>query len=93
MNETLKVFDYDSIEYAILEAVANELNKRTDFKRNFFVKECYLDIDQNWMYTTIAESDSVFGYYQALTPKQQKILIEGNKKERDTVINEIVEKK
>lgn len=74
-NEHLKVFPPESIEFQQLQMAALLLNQMcTD--RQFHVEVTYYDFGQHWLYTTLIATDSDSEMtYQALQPKEQKILI------------------
>ena len=69
-----RTFDIDSEEYNRLKAVAEELTKESPNKHSYCVKDVYLDIGQNWMWTTII--DTTVGY-QALSPRNWFDIVNG----------------
>lgn len=95
-NEHLKVFQKDSEEHKNLETMAALLNK-TDSALNYTVEETYYDCGANWMYTTLIAHDpkekGILASYQALNPRQQKMIVFGTDDDRQTVLAEIMKKR
>lgn len=82
----------DSKAYKRLEAAAALIQAETD--KNCIVKECFYDMGQDWMWTTIlCESGmQTFPYMQILNPKQQKLIIFGSLKQFQETVLELIEK-
>ena len=93
-SEVLRIYKPGSPEYKALENFANELNNDERFMANYYVGETYFDYGQNWKITTIlaktpnGSSINSTGY-QALTPRNQENVINGNNLEE--VKNDILE--
>lgn len=80
--DALQVFETNSTEYNRLQKLCDLLNQHiSETNKSYEVKVCYFDAGQDWLYTTIiatnltAAPTSCLRTYQALTPKQQELII------------------
>lgn len=71
----IKIFDINSEEYARLNyavALLNAIGNGIWYE----VKTIYFDAGQGWLWTTIIAHSSNRGFsWQALTPKQQEVIV------------------
>ena len=76
-NDALQLFPKDSKEYEKLQMAALSLNVLDARGTKYTVEDTYFDYGQDWKYTTLIAnaSDTSFSY-QALTPRQQRALLE-----------------
>lgn len=79
MTECIKVFGKDTAEYKLLEAAAAMLTEQSPNKYRYYVGETYFDFGQGWKWTTIiCDNNSEWGGYQALNPREQEEVLNGN---------------
>lgn len=76
-----RTFDPESEEYQRLKNVAKALEKQSPNKHTYIVKDVYLDIGQNWMWTTIID---ITVDYQILCPRDWLDIVNG------TSVNDII---
>ena len=69
-----RTFNIDSEEYNRLKVVAEELTKTSPNKHKYCVKDVYLDIGQDWMWTTII---NITVGYQVLSPRNWFDIVNG----------------
>lgn len=68
-----KEIDYGTKEYCKLESVANILQALSPNGAQYFVSDCFFDIGQNWVWTTIIRNG--FRDCQILCPRDWERII------------------
>lgn len=81
---TLRVFEKGTKGYERLEAASKMVNAFTN--ENTTVRTIYFDYGQDWKFTTVVAD------YQVLTPAMQELIINGDLKQFQEVVNEVIEK-
>lgn len=69
-----RTFNSESEEYQRLKNVAKALEKQSPNKHTYAVRDVYLDIGQNWMWTTIIDTTAD---YQILCPRDWFDIVNG----------------
>lgn len=95
-NDHLKVFTKRSKEYKRLKQFVTILNAMSNHLR-FSIETIYFDMGSDWKYTTIIAHNpdevGVLSRWQALNPKQQKTILNGDVSDWNTVIKELLSHK
>lgn len=76
-------FKEDSEEYYSLKEFAELLTKNSPNKEIYIVGDCYLDIGQNWMWTTILNKTKG---YQAICSSEWFDIV--NREDFNTILND-----
>lgn len=93
----LTLFNESSNEYNNLKNIMIAFNKQVTHIQ-LTIQNCYFDMGQNWMYTTLICNDtrlpknSVLSSWQALSPKDQEIAVYGSDDERLDLIQKLITK-
>ena len=83
MDEHIRIFEPGSKEYEALQAFAGKVNAMGG-NVELRVETTYFDFGQDWKWTTLIahrrdmEPGSVLSSWQALTPKEQSYVINGD---------------
>lgn len=76
MSKQIKEFPKGTEERKRLELAASLMTFLSPKRKQYEVKECYFDVDQKWVWSTIlGDIDDEWGGYQALDPAQQLAII------------------
>ena len=76
MANYIRQYAPNSDEVAKLAYASAELTKRSRKGTAFYVDDCYFDLGQNWMWTTIIARRPNGDHWQALCPRDhEKILL------------------
>ena len=93
----LTIFNEHSEEYFNLKKIKNEFNKQSK-NIQLTIETVYLDVSQNWLYTTLIANDpklpkdSILSSWQALSSKEQETAVYGTEDERNELIQKLIEK-
>ena len=74
----IKMFTHGTEERSNLEKAAKMLTAQNEFKREYYVGETYFDYGQRLMWTTILYKSKDWGAVQALCPRDQELIVNGN---------------
>lgn len=75
---TVKMFAHGTEERNNLEKAAEILTAQNEYGRKYYVGETYFDFGQRWMWTTIMYENEDWGSVQALCPRDQELIVNGN---------------
>ena len=76
MAEIIRQYAPNSDEYVKLSLASSELTKQSTKGTAFYVDDCYFDLGQDWMWTTIIARRTNGDSWQALCPRDyEKILL------------------
>lgn len=102
INEVIEVFEPNSDEFAALQAFANRLNAHGGPVKHV-VEIVYWDYGQRWKWTTLiahgtrsavplnsSYSRSLHTSWQALSPRNQEIVIYGSEQEKADLEDELL---
>lgn len=92
VSDGISIFNRDSKERKRLEAAANFIQAETG--KMCKVEDTLFDVGQNWAYTTVLMESGMttFPFFQALEPKQQKMIVYGSSAEWMEAVQEIISK-
>ncbi len=77
MNE-ISIFNKGSMEHKALEKAAEMLTDRSPNGWKYYVGETYFDYGQDWKWTTILCRGGITGCYQAISPLEQLMILQGD---------------
>lgn len=90
---TIRQFAKGSEEYNRLSKMSDILTENSPNGYKYHVGDCYFDMGQGWMWTTII-CDKTDGYsYQALSPVEQERIIYARDDEFTSIANDIFSSK
>ena len=80
MTDTIMLHPVGTTAYEMLEKAAMILTATSKNGVTYKVEDTYFDYGQGWEWTTIIayKSDSMFGSYQALNPRDHEKIIESD---------------
>lgn len=90
---TIRQFAKGSEEYNRLNMMADILTEKSPNGYKYYVGDCYFDMGQDWMWTTII-CDKTDGYsYQALYPVEHERIIHARDDEFNSIANDFFSSK
>lgn len=74
----IKIFEQGTTERNNLEKAAEMLTAQNEYERKYYVGETYFDFGQDWKWTTVMYESQDWGAIQALCPRDQELIVNGN---------------
>lgn len=90
MSSTIKRYDLNSPEFKNLMRAAHLFTGKSPNGYHYTVGDCYFDFGQNWVWTTVLSDGGDYGGYQALTPREQEMIVLASSiAEIESVVDEV----
>lgn len=89
----IRIFAKDSQEYKMLEKTAEMLTEKSPNGYVYKVEETYFDYGQGWKWTTVIAHTPDGDSYQALSPREQGLIVEEGICDLETTVKLIFESK
>lgn len=90
---TIRQFAKGSEEYNRLNKMADILTENSPNGYRYYVNDCYFDLGQGWMWTTIICNKTDGNSYQALSPVEQERIIYAKDSELTSIAYDIFSSK